>query len=122
MAQLIGGRVLVGAGTSFGLIGAVTLVSEISHPRLRHQAGAFLWTTFFIGSITSAWTTFGATYMGATNNWAWRMPMFLQALGPAILAAGVWFIPESPRWQMKHGRKEQAHAALAYYQCATRTL
>jgi MFS family permease len=92
--QLVGARILVGAGTSFGSIGAVTLVPELAHPRLRHQAGAFLWTTFFIGSICAAWVAFGMThYPDRRSDDAWRIPMFLQAVGPCIMAAGLWFVP-----------------------------
>lgn len=37
----------------------------------------------------------------------------LQALGPALLAAGVIFaVPESPRWQIAVGRHDEARKTL----------
>lgn len=52
---------------------------------------------------------------GGDNNWAWRIPTLLQGLGPLILAAGLWFVPQSPRWLVKKGRIEEAHQILAKY-------
>lgn len=52
---------------------------------------------------------------GGTDNWSWRIPTLLQGLGPVILAIGVWFVPQSPRWLIKNGRIEEAHRILATY-------
>lgn len=52
---------------------------------------------------------------GGTDNWSWRIPTLVQGLGPIILAIGVWFIPQSPRWLIKKGRAEEAHQILAKY-------
>ena len=52
---------------------------------------------------------------GGTNNWSWRIPTLMQGLGPLILAIGVWFIPQSPRWLIRKGRVEEAHQILAKY-------
>lgn len=32
-------------------MGATALVPELAHPRIRHFAGSYLLTTFYIGSI-----------------------------------------------------------------------
>jgi hypothetical protein len=52
---------------------------------------------------------------GGNDNWSWRIPTLLQGIGPVILAAGVWFVPESPRWLVNKGRTEEAHSILAKY-------
>lgn len=92
------------------------MVPELAHPRLRHFAGSFLNTTYFIGSIFGAWLTFGMVYFPGQSSWAWRTPTLVQGFGPIILAIGVWFVPESPRWLMRNGRETEAHAILAKYQ------
>jgi hypothetical protein len=52
---------------------------------------------------------------GGTNDWSWRIPTLMQGFGPVILAFGVWFVPQSPRWLIKNGRLEEAHKILATY-------
>ena len=129
--QLIGSRILLGIGTACAQIGAASMgkrpsnlrclelrkgaVPELSHPRIRHYAGSFLNTTYFVGSIFAAWFTFGMVYYPSGGSWAWRIPQLMQALGPIILGLGVWFIPESPRWLMKQGRVQEAQDILARY-------
>lgn len=49
------------------------------------------------------------------NSWAWRTPTVVQAAIPAIVAALVFFIPESPRWLIAQGREEEAIEILAKY-------
>lgn len=52
---------------------------------------------------------------GGTDNWSWRVPTLMQGFGPIILAIGVWFVPQSPRWLIKNGRLEEAHKILATF-------
>jgi hypothetical protein len=52
---------------------------------------------------------------GGADNWSWRIPTLVQGLGPVVLAIGVWFIPQSPRWLVKKGRSDEAHQILATY-------
>lgn len=52
---------------------------------------------------------------GGVDNWSWRIPTLVQGFGPIVLAIGVWFIPQSPRWLVKKGRSDEAHQILATY-------
>ncbi|WOO83976.1 Lactose permease [Vanrija pseudolonga] len=114
-AQLMGSRVLLGAGTAAAQIAACAMVPELAHPRIRHWAGSFLNVTYFIGSIFAAWLTFAMVYYPGGHSWSWRVPTLVQGFGPVILALGTWFVPESPRWLVKSGREDEAHKILAKY-------
>lgn len=50
-----------------------------------------------------------------SSTWAWRLPLLLQVIPPAIVMVCVWFCPESPRWLVSRGRQEEARAILVKY-------
>lgn len=57
------------------------------------------------------WVTYGMSF--ATGSVAWRFPLALQFLFIFILYATVPWLPESPRWLIAKGRKEEANVILA---------
>ena len=50
-----------------------------------------------------------------TSNWSWRLPLILQIVPSVIVMALVWFLPESPRWLISHGKSEKARQILVKY-------
>lgn len=68
---------------------------------------------WFGGSIPAAAITYGTNNI--SNNWSWRIPLILQCFTCLIVIVSIWFIPESPRWLLTHGREEEALAFLAKY-------
>ncbi|KAL4881978.1 general substrate transporter [Aspergillus karnatakaensis] len=46
------------------------------------------------------------------NNRAWRIPLGLFYIVPSIVAASIFFLPESPRWLLQQNRAEEAKANL----------
>ncbi|KAK7033550.1 hypothetical protein VNI00_012774 [Paramarasmius palmivorus] len=112
-AMLIIGRVLVGGASFFTSIACACHVNELLHPRIRGVFSALFTTTLQVGSIIGSWVTFGT--LRWQSNWSWRLPLLLQAIGPAILFPLSFFCPESPRWLVKKGEKQKAHKILARY-------
>ncbi|KAJ4183072.1 hypothetical protein NW755_009920 [Fusarium falciforme] len=95
LGTFVAARALLGCATSF-----------IS------QASPILITEYF-GAIFAAWSTFGTFKISST--WSWRIPSLLQGAIPAIQLAGLFFVPESPRWLASRGRKEEARQIFATY-------
>jgi SP family sugar:H+ symporter-like MFS transporter len=44
---------------------------------------------------------------------AWRLPLGIGFLWPAIMATGIMFLRESPRWDYRHGKIAEAKKTLA---------
>ena len=49
--MLVGSRVCIGIGTALVQVATLSLLPELAHPRLRHLAGSFYNTTYFVGEL-----------------------------------------------------------------------
>ncbi|EKC97194.1 hexose transporter [Trichosporon asahii var. asahii CBS 8904] len=107
----IGSRWIIGAGGGITKVCAPALLHEISHPRLRAQAGATYYAFAYVGGVFAAWICFGGLYI--QSSWSWRFPTLFQLAGPVVVIAMLFDMPESPRWLMKQGRVDDAHRVLA---------
>jgi len=68
---------------------------------------------WFGGSIPAA-----AIILGTSNinsDLSWRIPLILQCVPSLVVICAVFFLPESPRWLMAHGREKEAHDFLVRY-------
>ncbi|WOO79084.1 Lactose permease [Vanrija pseudolonga] len=115
VAMFIASRFLIGFGVSFGNISAPVLVSELAFPTHRGPLTSLYNSMWYLGAIVAAWTTFGTFRI--PNTWSWRIPSLLQGLPSVIQFGMIYFIPESPRWLIAHGKDEQAIAFLRKYHC-----
>ena len=43
---------------------------------------------------------------------SWRFPLSIQVLPALVLAAGIWFLPESPRFLAERGGANKVYAVL----------
>ena len=56
---------------------------------------------------------FGASeHKHSLGEWDWRLVVIFQLLMPVLIVAQVFFLPETPRWCVKHNKIDKARIAL----------
>ncbi|KAK9482558.1 lactose permease [Lipomyces starkeyi] len=113
VAMFVVGRGIIGAGSVLINASGAPLITEIAHPNQRTTATALFGTSYALGSIVAAWTTFGTFRINSSASW--RVPCVLQGLPSVVQLIGLWFVPESPRWLVSRERDEDALNMLAKY-------
>jgi len=111
--SFIAARAILGGAAGCFANGAPLIINEIAYPTHRAIAASCFQCGFYIGSLTSAWVTFGTR--NYSSSWDWRLPSVLQILIPALAFPGLLMAPESPRWFASMDRIEEASAILAKY-------
>ncbi|KAL3442494.1 general substrate transporter [Aspergillus insuetus] len=111
--MFLAGRFFVGFGANISQGSAPLLIMELAYPQHRGKITTMYNTLWYVGSIISAWTTFGTIkYNGDV---AWRVPVALQALMPLVMFVLIWLLPESPRWLCSKNRNDEALEVLIKY-------
>ena len=110
VGALIAGRVVAGLGV--GGVSAVVIlyVSEISPKKVRGTLVSIYQWAVTIGLLISACADEGTKDF--TDRSSYRIPISLQFIWAAILAGGLFLLPESPRYYVKNGQTEKAIMAL----------
>ncbi|RCI03119.1 hypothetical protein CU098_008597 [Rhizopus stolonifer] len=121
ISDMIGRRNTIRLGSTILVIGAViqaatqNLVpvyqSEVSPPKTRGAHVCFECALIVAGVGIAYWLEYGLHFVG--GEFAWRFPLAFQNLFALILIAGTFFLPETPRWLVAHGRDEKAKEVLA---------
>lgn len=111
--MFVAARFLVGFGLGIVSVAAPPLLSEVSYPTHRGKLVSFYLCSWPLGSLIAAWVTFGTFKM--ESEWAWRLPSLLQCAFSLVQAVLSLFAPESPRWLIYQGRKQEALDILVKY-------
>lgn len=115
VGMFIACRGIIGFGLAIACVAAPILITELAYPTHRGPITSLYNSTWYLGSIVAAWTTFGTFPMRST--WGWRIPSVIQGVPSLIQFCLVFFIPESPRWLIDHGKDEQALKIITKHHC-----
>ncbi|KAK0622049.1 general substrate transporter [Bombardia bombarda] len=111
------GRGRFETGLGMGMVSTVIILylSEISPAPFRGVMVAFYQLSITLGLLISACVNLGTRDIW--NKGSYRIPISLQLVWAVILAVGLIFLPESPRWYVKQGKLDRAQTALARLRC-----
>ncbi|KAK5171471.1 uncharacterized protein LTR77_004616 [Saxophila tyrrhenica] len=110
VAQFVVGRIIVYYSVGFAEMCATTYQSEIVPASMRGAVVGSIQLFNQIGQITAAGVN--RRYSRTVAPEGWIVPVGVQAICPVIVAVGIFFIPDGPRWLISKGRDQDAVKTL----------
>jgi len=108
---LIVSRFILGIAVGIASFTAPLYLSEISPQSVRGSMISMYQLMITIGIVlafmSNTWLATYATFAGVTGG-HWRIMLGIIAIPAAVMFAGVFFLPESPRWLFLKGLKSHA--------------
>ncbi|KAH7924025.1 general substrate transporter [Leucogyrophana mollusca] len=111
-AQLVVARIVTGIGNGLNSSTVPSYHAECSPAAKRGTLILTEGTLITFGVTISYWIDF-ALYWASGSSAQWRAPVALQIVLALIMIGTIGFLPESPRWLVKHGRYAEAVAVLS---------
>lgn len=105
---LIIGRFLTGVCIGADYPMASMVVSECNPNAYRNRSLVILMMAWYVGALAGSLVGFGLYGLG--DNWPWLYATI--SVFAVIVAVGRMSIPETPRWLLSQGRRDDADAAL----------
>lgn len=110
-AALIVARLITGIGLGQAVAVTTVYLIEIAPKNIRGVTTCMLQTYVVIGVTVGYFVCFGSQNL--EGSMAWRIPFILQSGVSVTLAAGMMFLPFSPRWLCQKGRVDEARQVLS---------
>ncbi|CAK7205082.1 hypothetical protein SEUCBS139899_007847 [Sporothrix eucalyptigena] len=89
--------------------------SEIVPASFRGFAVGSYQLSLTVGGVVINSVCYGTSLHYPNDDRAWRIPLGLFYVVPSIILAGIWFVPESPRWLLQQDRVDEARRALVLF-------
>jgi hypothetical protein len=86
-------------------------ISELAQSHNRGSSFALVFCANYVGIVIAYWLGYGLR--NDTTDFKWRFPLAFQTVPVIILLLTVAFLPESPRWLIADGRRDEALEILA---------
>ncbi|KAK4234450.1 general substrate transporter [Achaetomium macrosporum] len=109
-AQFTIGRIITYAMTGMAIVVIPIYSAEVSPRVLRGMFGSTIQVMIIFGQVISTLITYGTK--GIDSAAGWRIPVGLQLVVPGIIFALLPFLPESPRWLLSRGRRDETVVSL----------
>lgn len=116
-AQFTIGRVFTFAMTGMTIVVVPIFQAEASPRVLRGMFGSTLQAMVVFGQVISTLVTYGTETIESAASW--RIPIGLQFVAPCLLCSLLYYLPESPRWLLSRGRREEAIESLGKFRTKT---
>ncbi len=104
---LIIGRIIVGLGIGLSSGTVPVYISEVSPPAARGWTVSIFQLAITVGILLAYVVDYA---FAASQGWRWMLG--LAVVPAAIFAIGMILLPESPRWLVKNGHREEARKVL----------
>ncbi|OJJ04809.1 hypothetical protein ASPVEDRAFT_54910 [Aspergillus versicolor CBS 583.65] len=111
VALLVVGRLIAGFGVGFVSAILILYMSEISPRKVRGAIVSGYQFCVTVGLMLASCVDYGTE--NRTDSGSYRIPIALQLLWAIILATGLFFLPESPRYYVRKGDVANAAKVLA---------
>lgn len=102
-------RFSAGIGVGMASMLSPMYIAEIAPAPMRGRMVAINQLTVVLGILLTNLVNYGLRNAGPD---AWRLMFGLGVIPSGLFLLGAYYLPESPRWLMKHGHKQKAQAIL----------
>lgn len=113
LGGLYASRFISGMGIGVATIVPPVYISEISPKAIRGLLALQYAACQQLGVVLGFFINYGVTRKYAGTNTQWMLPTLLQLLPAVLWGIGTFICPESPRWLLSVGRREESAAVLS---------
>lgn len=111
LGTIVAGRLIAGVGVGFESAIVILYMSEICPKSVRGALVAAYQFCITIGILLASCVVYATEKRNDTSSY--RIPIGIQFAWGAILAGGLFFLPDSPRYFVKRGQLTEATGALS---------
>lgn len=111
LGLFVAGRLIAGFGVGFVSAIIILYMSEIAPRKVRGTLVSGYQFCVTLGLLLASCVDYGT--QNRKDSGSYRIPIALQMLWAIILAVGLFFLPESPRYFVKRGQLDKAAGVLS---------